>query len=243
MSNPPADPLLSRLAATDDAASLAILTQLCRQSPRLRHWLWEDFGADPAIRKRFAGLVADGAQSPPLRFADLTEDNGSWQKERRALREQMPTRPYGGLSYGEVETLIREYQASGIDLGIFLLARDWREAGKASPAMLWAGLQFLDSTFPGRQWRSVKQLGKAFTFLRRYENKAKRRTVVGYAGWWKVQVLFYLLGHPRASYRTRDLGAHLAAVGLRVGTKDLRRFCARHGIAKDIRAGRPRKLA
>lgn len=48
------------------------------------------------------------------------------------------------------------------------------------------------------------------------------------------------LRHPRKSYRTRELRAHLSALGLEVGTKDIRRFCTRHNILRDIRAGRPR---
>lgn len=235
-----ADPLLSRLAATDDAASLAILTHLCRQSPGLLHWLAEDFGRDPAIRKRFARLVESDTQAPPSRFADLTADNTAWREERRRLREQLSTRPYGGLARPEVETLIRHHQAGALDLGTFLLAHHWRKAGAASPSLLWAGMQFLDSTLPTRQWRLIKHLGKVFAFLRRYENKAKRRNAVGYADWWKVQVLFYLLRHPRDSYRTRELLAHLASLGVRVSTKDIRRFCTRHHIRRDMRSGRPR---
>ena len=35
---------LRRLAAeTDESATVALFVQLCRQSPTLRHWLWEDF--------------------------------------------------------------------------------------------------------------------------------------------------------------------------------------------------------
>ena len=235
-----ADPILSRLSATDDAASLAILTHLCRRSPGLRHWLAEDFGRDPEIRKRFARLVESETATSPSRFADLTADNHGWREERRRLREHLPTRPYGGLSRHEIETLIRRYQAGALDLGTFLLAHDWREPGVASPALLWAGIQFLDATLPSRQWRLIKHLGKVFAFLRRYENKAKRRGAVGYADWWKVQVLFYLLRHPRAAYRTRELHAHLAALGVNVDTKDIRRFCTRHCIRRDMRGGRPR---
>ena len=50
----------------------------------------------------------------------------------------------------------------------------------------------------------------------------------------------YLLRHPREAYRTRDLLAHLATCGIEVSTKDIRRFCIRHSIRRDMRAGRPR---
>lgn len=231
------DPLLSRLTATDDVACVALLAQLCRRSPQFAHWLAEDFGRDAAVRKRFAQLAADPAKVLPRRLADFTDDTSAWRSVQRTLRAQLPAKPYGGLAYSEVETLIRHYQAGGIDLGIFLLAQNW---DSASPASLWAGLHLLESSMPGRQWRMLKQLGKAFTFLRRYESKTKRRAVVGYSDWWKVQLLCHLLRHPREAYRTRDLIGHLAAQGIDVSTKDIRRFCTRHRIRRDMRAGRPR---
>ncbi len=234
------DPLLSRLTATDDAACLAVLAQLCRRSPRFAHWLAEDFGRDATVRKRFARLVSDEKESPPRRLAEFTDDATAWRTVQRTLRAQLPAKPYGGLAYSEVETLIRQYQAGGIDLGIFLLAQSWDAAGQTSPTSLWAGLHLLETSMPGRQWRMIKQLAKAFTFLRRYENKAKRRNVVGYADWWKVQLLCHLLRHPREAYRTRDLVAYLAGRGIDVSTKDIRRFCTRHRIRRDMRAGRPR---
>jgi hypothetical protein len=45
---------------------------------------------------------------------------------------------------------------------------------------------------------------------------------------------------PREAYRTREVRAHLATLGLRISSLDFRRFCKRHGIRRDERAGRPR---
>ena len=64
---------------------------------------------------------------------------------------------------------------------------------------------------------------------------------MGYADWWKLNALFYILRHPRESYSTRDLRAHLATLGLDIGARDVRRFCQRHGIKRNSQAGRPRK--
>ena len=239
------DPLLRRLSASDETASLALLVDLCRQCPALRLWLWNDFIRDPKIRKRFGGVVDDAAQSPPPRFIDLSDDGRSWREERERLRAELPTRPFGGLSLRQVETLLRRFQAGGIDLGTFVLTRDWRKAGRASPAQIWAGVHFLDLLLPARDWRLHRNLADAFTFLRRFGKKAKRRASFSPADWWKAQILFYMLRHPCPAYRTRELRAHLAVLGVEVSTKDVRRFCARHGISKDVRAGRPRtrKLA
>ena len=41
-------------------------------------------------------------------------------------------------------------------------------------------------------------------------------------------------------YRTRDVRAHLETLRLQISSLDFRRFCKRHGIRRDGRAGRPR---
>ncbi len=174
------------------------------------------------------------------RFADLTDDNASLREELRRLKRQMPARFYGGLTWNEVVQLVHHYQAGTLDPGTFLLVRQWRETGKASPALMWAGLAFLESILPSGKRRLLKHLNQALAFVRKYENKAERRAAVGYADWWKLNTLFYILRHPRVSYSTRDLRAHLASLGLAIGTRDVRRFCKRHGIKRDIQAGRPR---
>jgi hypothetical protein len=48
------DPLLRRLSATDEAASLALLMQLCRQCPALHAWLSDEFSRDAKVRRKNA---------------------------------------------------------------------------------------------------------------------------------------------------------------------------------------------
>jgi hypothetical protein len=237
------DPLLQRLSATDETASLALLVQLCRQCPALRSWLNDEFARDAKTRKNFARVVDDASQTPPSRFIELSDDGFAWRQEQRRLRAELPTRPFGGLSLHEVELLIRCYQAGRIDVGTFLLVRDWNKPGEASPALVWAGVQFLDSLIAARDWRLHSHLANAFTFLARFGGKGKRRAAFSPRDWWRAQVLFYILRHPRAAYRTRELRAHLASLGVEVSTREMRRFCSRHGIRRDERAGRPRKRA
>ena len=52
-----------------------------------------------------------------------------------------------------------------------------------------------------------------------------------------------VLNHPQPSYRTGEFVAHLATKKIRVSGKLVRRFCAHHGIARDMRPGRPRVRA
>lgn len=234
--------LLRRLAEhNDESATAALFLRLYRQSPELRHWLHEDFARDASLRRKLDRMITGDSLPTVARFGELTDDNGSWLQERRRLKEQMSGRFYGGLTWNEVIALVHHYQAGTLDLGAFLLVREWREAGEASPSLLWAGIALLESILPSGRRRLLKHLHEALAFVRKYENKAKRRAVVGYADWWKLHALFYMLRHPRPAYRTRDLRKHLAGLGLAISTKDIRRFCARHSIRRDIRAGRPRK--
>ena len=66
------------------------------------------------------------------------------------------------------------------------------------------------------------------------------RTAFGYADWWKLHVLVYMMRHPREAYRAREVRAHLETLRLQISSQDFRRFCKRHGIRRDERAGRPR---
>lgn len=86
----------------------------------------------------------------------------------------------------------------------------------------------------------IRHVGKTLRFLATQEKVSKRRGLFGHADWWKLNALFYMLRHPRESYRTRELRAHLSDLGIEVGTKDIRRFCTRHGIRRDMRGGRPK---
>lgn len=234
------DPVMRRLSAGDEAACLGMMVHLCRMFPPLRAWLCDEFARDAKVRERFARVVDERSETSPERFIDLTDDVQAWREERRQLKATLSTRPFGGLTLSEVETLIRRFQAGTIDLGTFQLVREWHTTGRASPAVMWAGLQFLDSLLPARAWRLHKHLRKAFSFHLHFGKQAKRRAAFAPAGWWKTQVLLYMLGHPRPSYRTGELREHLASLGVEVSTKDLRRFCSLHGIRRDVRGGRPR---
>jgi hypothetical protein len=236
------DLLLRRLVENnDESATAALFLQLYRLSPELRHWLGEDYARDEKLRTKFDGLAMSGTPPQVARFAELTDDNGSWREEQSRLKSQMSGGFYGGLTWNEVVQLVHHCQAGTLDPGTVLLVRQWREAGEASPALMWAGLAFLESVLPLGKWRLLKHLRQALAFVKKYENKAERRVVVGYADWWKLNVLFYILRHPRESYPTRDLRAHLATLGLDICTRDVRRFCKLHGIKRDIQAGRPRQ--
>ncbi|HTQ32019.1 MAG TPA: hypothetical protein VMI53_12480 [Opitutaceae bacterium] len=234
--------LLRRLMEnTDESAAAALFMQLYRLSPPLRQWLREDYARDPLLRDRFDRLALKNDPPRIIRFAELTDDNRAWREERRRLKENMPANIYGGLTWNQVVQLIHHYQAGTLDLGAFIFVRQWRKAKKSSPSLMWAGLALLESVLPSGRRRLLRHLNDALAFVKKYENKAERRSAVGFADWWKLNSLFYILRHPCASYRTRDLRAHLATINLKVSAKEMRRFCNRHGIRRDMLPGRPRR--
>lgn len=157
-----------------------------------------------------------------------------------------PVRVFFEPSFAEMESLFRRYEAGTIDLGTFLLAHQWNEVRKSdriSPELVRASVAFLDAVSRAGDRRLLRHYYKAISFLRAYAEIPQRRRTVDYAEWWKLRALLFMLQHPRESYRTRDLRAHLASLGLAVSSLDLRRFCTRHGIRRDMRAGRPRTRA
>ncbi|MSU49146.1 MAG: hypothetical protein EXS37_08705 [Opitutus sp.] len=127
-------------------------------------------------------------------------------------------------------------------LDVFLLVRDWRKAGesaKASPRLLRASADLLDAAIRSGDPRLFTELNRAVALLSNLE-KGGLRTAFGYAEWWKLHALVYMMRHPSEAYRTRDLRAHLLQLSLQISSLDFRRFCKRHGIRRDERAGRPR---
>jgi hypothetical protein len=240
--------LPARAAERRSRAFLRLLADICRHFPELREWLVEDFARDAATRANFLSLVERGdldGDEMADGFAAIAGELGAWTEEKQRMQRQLPAhavRPFGGLTWDEMESLVRRYEARTLGLNVFLLARDWRKAGdaaKASPKLLRAGAKFLDAAIRSGNTRSLSQLGSAINLLTGLK-PGRLRTAFGYADWWKLHALVYMLRHPRSGYRTRDVRAHLATLGLRISSLDFRRFCKRHGIARDERAGRPR---
>ncbi|MDD3179558.1 MAG: hypothetical protein PHQ04_04320 [Opitutaceae bacterium] len=232
-------------------AFLRLLANMCRQFPDLRTWLLEDFGRDATTRANFLSLVERGdlnGDAVANGFAELAGELDGWFEEKRRMKAHLPaeaTRPFGGLSWEEMESLVRRYEARTISLNVFLLVRDWRKAGaaaKASPKLLQVAADLLDTAIRSGETRPLVELGNAVKLLAGLEPR-RLRTAFGYADWWKLHALVYMLRHPRAAYRTREVRAHLATLGLRISSLDFRRFCKRHGIRRDIHAGRPRTRA
>lgn len=230
------------MAETDESATAALFVQLCRQSATLRQWLWEDFARDPAVRRRFGLLLRETKPVAVERVAQLTADVAPREEELRQLRAKFSDRIYGGLSWREVEALVGQFRAGRADLAAYLLALQWRRAGVSaseSPHLMRCAAAFLDPALRTGDRHRLNQLRTAVALVAASISPRKRRTAIGYSEWWKLQLVTYLLQNPRPSYRTRQLHAHLVDLGLKVSAKDVRRFCARHGIARDMRAGRP----
>jgi len=229
-------------------AFLRLLAGICRQFPDLRTWLVEDFARDADTRANFLALVERGdlnGEAMSNGFAELAGELDGWLEEKHRMKAELPaqaTRPFGGLTWDEMEALVRRYEARTLGLNVFLLARDWRKAGEAakvSPKLLQAGADLLDTAIRSGNKRLLVELSNAVELLAGLDPR-RLRTAFGYADWWKLHALVYMLRHSREAYRTREVRAHLETLGLRISSLDFRRFCKRHGIRRDERAGRPR---
>ena len=231
---------LRAFAESDDDAAFRLFAQLCRSSPALREWLWEEFARKPKTRAKIAATLA---QPNSDNDAEAFAENRPLQIEAARLRENLSGRIYGGLTWSEVETLIRHYQAGKLDPGTLVLLSEWRQADAAAlvpPRLAAATVDWFRAIASGAETRLLRHAEKTVKLLASIEKSPKRRGLFGHSDWWKLNVLFYMLRHPRGSYRTREFRAHLAELGIEVGTKDIRRFCTNNGIRRDARAGRPR---
>ena len=238
----------ARAPERESRAFLRLLADICRRFPDLRGWLVEDFARDAKVRANFLGLVETGdlgGGDMADAFAEMAGELGSWQEEKRRMQVKLPapaTRPFGGLTWDEIESLVRRFEARTLRMDVFLLVRDWRKAGesaKASPRLLRASADLLDVAIRSGDTRLLTELSRAVALLSNLE-KGSLRTAFGYADWWKLHALVYMMRHPREAYRTREVRAHLETLRLQISSLDFRRFCKRHGIRRDERAGRPR---
>jgi hypothetical protein len=239
------DALFRTLAAgSDEAAAVQLFVTLCRNSPELRHWLWEDFAREPATREAFATSLKRGKAATLTRFADLTGDGAAWHEAARDLRAKLRGARHGGRSRAEIEALIVRHQAGQTDLAAFLLARQWsrlRKGARIAPRLLRSAFAVVDAALHHGDLELLRQVGKAGRASGGDADSKQRRANLGYSDWWKLHTLHFILSHPAPAYRTRDLAAHLRSLGLSVTAKELRRFLGGHGIRRDMRAGRPRK--
>jgi hypothetical protein len=238
----------SQPAERRSRAFLRLLADICRRFPDLREWLFEDFARDAQTRANFLVLIEKDAldgEGTADGFAEMAGELGPWLQEKRRIQGNLPARavkPFGGLTWDEMESLVRRYEARTLRLDVFLLVRDWRKAGeaaKASPKLLRTSAGLLDQAIRSGDTKLLTQLVQAVHFLTDLE-QGRLQSAFGYADWWKLHALVYMLRHPREAYRTRDVRAHLATLRLEISSLDFRRFCNRHGIRRDERAGRPR---
>ncbi|PTY07966.1 hypothetical protein DB347_07030 [Opitutaceae bacterium EW11] len=236
----PEDRVRRLIETTDEGTAAELFVTLCRASSELRHWLWEDFARDPKVRESFRQRLRNRS-GVVHRFAELSDDGDGWRRELRDVRNKFPRQLYGGLTWSQLEKLIAQHRAAKTDLGAYLFTAAWHASGKRaprSPLLIRAALDLMDAAFADP--RLFRQLERLIAHTRDNADRASRRAALGYTDWWKLNVLLYMLRHPRGAYPIREFRAHLARRGMNVSVKYLQRFCTQHGIKRDVRAGRPR---
>lgn len=165
--------VLELLAEDPDDAAVALFTRLCRQSPKLRAWLWDEFARSSKTRVEFARLLAESGKADNLTLAHAAGESRGRDLVRTRLRKQWAAdsvlRPYGGLSRPEVEGWIRRYQSGSLHPAAFQLVLAWRRTHgtePASPALIRASAAFLAEAL-GRDNRGLlRQLVRIERFFR-----------------------------------------------------------------------------
>ena len=232
-------------------AFLHSLAETCREWPELRKWLCEDFVGNAKTRENFNALVdAPARTANPADFglAEMAEQARGWRMEKarmQSLTGASAPRIYGGRTWSEMEHIVFRYEDGVSELGVLLLARLWRKAGsraRFAPELRRAGAEMLDAIILGGQIRLLTNLARVLARPERIKN-ANRRSLMGHADWWKLQATLYILRNPKLEYRSRDVRKYLSGLGIAISSLDFRRFCKRHSIARDERAGRPRGQA
>ena len=120
--------------------------------------------------------------------------------------------------------------------------------GLSEPAIWRATLDHWAAIVESREGQPARELMHAVAFFHGRKSGLKGPGTASVDS-WKVHVLFYILDHPRPSYRVSDLFKHLSGKFRRlrangnayVSFREIRRFCERHGINRDRRPGAPRR--
>lgn len=67
--------VLELLAENPDDAAVALFTRLCRQSPKLRAWLWDEFARSPKTRADFAQILTQSGKTDNLTLAEAAGED------------------------------------------------------------------------------------------------------------------------------------------------------------------------
>jgi hypothetical protein len=240
--------IIDRVMERRDAAFLRGLVDTCREWPEIRKWLCEDFVTLEKVRENFKALVdrpTAAEKTCAYSLADLSGESFVWLKEKDRMKSF--TSPFGAAIFGgrtwqEMEQLILRYAGGLTELGVMLFVQHWRKTGKKSrfaPELLQAGAELLDAIILSGETRLLANLVKTIQ-QPSSRNGNNLRSSIGYSDWWKLQAVLYIMRNPRPSYRTREVRTFLAKMEIAISSLDFRRFCKRHHIRRDMRAGRPR---
>ena len=240
--------IFTALCETEESAGIGCFISLLRSTPTLRHWLRLAV-TKPRVFERFEALVEqklippEHAQSGRRLLAWLTHAE-TLRGETAFLRTEAVNTPptYGGLTSHQVVALIRIYQSGNMNTSAFLLAHAWRQKHRSTLVLLHASAPYLREALSNDRPQLLKELTRAAKFFHGRAPGTIKRTQFRYGDWWKLKVLSYMLQNPKPVYRTGEFHCALAASNLRVDPKDIRRFCAKHNIARDKRPGRPAKI-
>jgi len=245
------DEIFATLSAGDDVAGVEQFMALLRRIPGLRQWYRRVTRDSSARQKLDAYLNGKIVPAPHVssgrRLLDwIAGAAGHARVDVEKLKHHRFAAPaHGGLSRGQVIALILKYQAGTLDCASFLvlraLRRDLAVEGKIGFTATNAAMHLLNAAVSRDDPKIMHQLKRASKFFEGRKFGAGEKSYFGYPAWWKLNILAYMLHHPKAAYRVREFRQSLLALNLDIAPSYIRRFCRRHEIVRDSRSGRPRK--
>jgi hypothetical protein len=217
-----ADDISTLLNDDGQSAAIVLFMDLLRDTPGLRQWL-RIVMLDNETRHRLDAYI-DGKAAAPARACRgrgllswmAGVENG--QAEARRLREKLSvaTPTHGGITHARLHALIRRHQAGAFAFAPFLLIAAWRRAAtdKTACASALRATEF----FLGRALRKTQRPRGIFInspapplFFQGCAPGTIGKPHYGHAIWWQLNVLLYMLMHPKPTYRTREFVRHLAS--------------------------------
>ncbi|WP_145928933.1 hypothetical protein OH491_10440 [Termitidicoccus mucosus] len=250
--SPLAGEIFRALFDSRDTAAVALFLSLLRQMPGLRQWLCF-VSRIPDARRRLDAAVSGKVRPPPSHregralLAWIAGPPGVGHHYDPAVANTEKHRHrHGGLTRSQVIGQIRSYQAGTIGLAPFLITCAWRHCppdAEPSAALLQATALFLKEAVTRGSPDLMRHAAKAVSFFHKSPIGKITRERFGFPNWWKLVLFQYILTNPKPCYRVREFQRHLRGQGLQVEDKHLRRFCQKHGIARDMRPGRPKRAA
>lgn len=103
-----------------------------------------------------------------------------------------------GLSFAALKELFVRHQAGKVEPAAFVFALQWRrrKARSGLASLLSGALDVLGHAMRPEGAGFFRHLDRAAALADAFTSRAQRLAAVGYADWWKLHTLLFILRHP-----------------------------------------------